>query len=494
MDSSTSSTPHNGNHQHPCIVPSHNQLPASFYMQPYQQPMVNSQQQFEVCHTQPNNRQQSYETHFPPLYYQHDHSNRLLSTPPNQPPHQINGSPISVTPQISTNNDPDLADSSDADTHESSPEWQFVGPTKKRKRTQVQQHSGQPTQAHIHTTNRFEALDQQHADESNDQTPPHTLPTPRPPPIIIYGVLNYKKMVENLTTVTEEETFQCKVLQNDTIKISANSVDTYRKLIRHLNSEKIIHHTYQLKQNRAYRVVIRNLHYSVPVDEISEELRSHGHPVRNIINIRHRVHKHPLSMFYVDLEPQHNNKEVYNLQYLSNMKITVEPPNKTRTILQCTRCQLYGHSKTYCTRPYKCVKCGGGHMTTNCPKPKDTPAKCALCSGSHTANYKGCTVYRDLINARHTQTARHSRQQNITQNITQNTPPILTPQPAAQTTITYSQALKDNNTHNNQDNTGLQLHVFLSEFKAMFTQLMNQNSTILTMLSAILNNKINNGN
>jgi len=41
-------------------------------------------------------------------------------------------------------------------------------------------------------------------------------------------------------------------------------------------------------------------------------------------------------------------------------------------------------------------------MTTDCQKSKDTPAKCALCSGSNTANYKGCTVYRDLINARHT--------------------------------------------------------------------------------------------
>jgi PAX-interacting protein 1 len=170
-----------------------------------------------------------------------------------------------------------------------------------------------------------------------------------------------------------------------------------------------------MKQNRAYIVVIRNLHYSIPVEEITEELRSQGHTVRNIINIRHRVHKHHLSMSYVDLEPQHNNKYIYNLQYLSNMKIMVEPPNKNRTIIQCTRCQLYGHSKSYCTRPYKFVKCGSYHMTNDCQKSKDTPAKCTLCSGSHTANYKGCTLYRELINARHTLTARHPGRQNIAQ-------------------------------------------------------------------------------
>ena len=83
-------------------------------------------------------------------------------------------------------------------------------------------------------------------------------------------------------------------------------------------------------------------------------------------------------MFYVDLEPQHNNKDIYNLQYLRNMKIIIEPPNKNRTILQCTRCQLDGHNKSYCTRPYKCVKCGGTHMTTDCQKSKDTGQMCPV--------------------------------------------------------------------------------------------------------------------
>jgi hypothetical protein len=83
-----------------------------------------------------------------------------------------------------------------------------------------------------------------------------------------------------------------------------------------------------MKQDRAYRVVIRNLHYSIPIDKIKEKPQKKGHPVRNIIKIRHRVNKYPLSMFYVDLEPKDNNKEIYNLQYLNNMKMNVEPPNK----------------------------------------------------------------------------------------------------------------------------------------------------------------------
>jgi diaminopimelate epimerase len=117
-------------------------------------------------------------------------------------------------------------------------------------------------------------------------------------------------MIENLTNVTEEETYQCKILQNDTVKINTQNPETYRKLIRHLHCEKIVHQTCQMKQNRAYRVVIRNLHYSIPIDEIEEGLNKQGHTVRNIVNIRHRINKHPLSMFYVDLEPKQNNKEI----------------------------------------------------------------------------------------------------------------------------------------------------------------------------------------
>ena len=35
MNTSNSSTPHYGNHQHQYILPPHNQPPASFFMQPY---------------------------------------------------------------------------------------------------------------------------------------------------------------------------------------------------------------------------------------------------------------------------------------------------------------------------------------------------------------------------------------------------------------------------------------------------------------------------
>ncbi|GIY35792.1 RNA-directed DNA polymerase from mobile element jockey [Caerostris extrusa] len=48
------------------------------------------------------------------------------------------------------------------------------------------------------------------------------------------------------------------------------------------------------------------------------------------------------------------------------------------------------HHFRFCSRNPVCVKCAGPHKSGNCPKPKDSPACCALCKGDHTANYSGC--------------------------------------------------------------------------------------------------------
>jgi hypothetical protein len=106
-------------------------------------------------------------------------------------------------------------------------------------------------------------------------------------------------------------------------------------------------------------------------------------------------------MFFVDLEPQVNNKEIYKLEFIQNTKILVEATRIKTGIIQCIRCHDYGHSKTYCRKPFNYVNCGQPHNSQACTKPKDTPDTCALCGGSHPANYKGCTVYCDLKARRH---------------------------------------------------------------------------------------------
>src|SRR5436190_13671343 len=121
------------------------------------------------------------------------------------------------------------------------------------------------------------------------------------------------------------------------------------------------------------------MHFSTDINDIKTSLQELGHNVRNIINMRHFKTKQPLSMFFIDLEPSSINRDIFDVQYLMNAKIIFEPPRKKKEIVQCNRCQLYGHTRTYCRLKFRCVKCGQDHDSTSCMKESTTAPTCALC-------------------------------------------------------------------------------------------------------------------
>jgi hypothetical protein len=50
------------------------------------------------------------------------------------------------------------------------------------------------------------------------------------------------------------------------------TAESYRSVIRFFQKNNTDFHTFQLKQDKAYRVVIRNLHHTIPINEIKNEL------------------------------------------------------------------------------------------------------------------------------------------------------------------------------------------------------------------------------
>jgi len=65
-----------------------------------------------------------------------------------------------------------------------------------------------------------------------------------------------------------------------------------------------------LKYERAYRVVLKYLHHTTEVEDIRQALFALGHVARNTVNVHHRLTKEPLNLFFVDLEPANNNKDI----------------------------------------------------------------------------------------------------------------------------------------------------------------------------------------
>lgn len=294
---------------------------------------------------------------------------------------------------------------------------------------------------------------------------------PKIPPIFIPQVNNFAKMIEAVSSMVEKNAFTAKSLNNGTVRINPSSADVYRKIVSGLREKNTQFYTFQLKTDRAFKVVIRNLHHSIETKVITEELQAKGYVVRNVANIQHWKTKEPLPLFFVDLEPTENCKTIYELKSLLHTRITVESPLPKREIVQCKRCQKYGHTRTYCTLQEVCVKCGENHDNRACTKPPEADPKCGLCGGKHPANYKGCPEYKKI-------TKKSSYKTNTTVNL--DTRNVVRPNRTFADAT--KKALEDRATPQPTYNENRP-----DRLEYLMEQLLNQNAQILALLTTLIN-------
>ena len=353
----------------------------------------------------------------------------------------------------------------------------------------------------IATENRYQILETVNNEELNAlQKEPKP---PKPEPIFVTGVIDIKKLKELLSMIVESDKYTMTTLRSGHIvKIMPADVDTYKHIRANFITNDVSHYTYKLKSERAYRVVLRGLHSSEDTEQIKQQLFELGHEVRQITNVIHKNTKSPLPLYYVDLEPKHNNKEIFNIKQINRVKITFEAPYKKLDILQCKRCQRFGHAKNQCNRPFRCVKCGEEHPTTSCLKRPDTDATCANCQEKHPASYKGCTKYkqyRDILNKNKTKST-NDMKENINNN-TENEHPIESKQKRSQhkndnqhlkPNFTYAQAVNYRNANETKtdsketNNFSELLDIMIDKFQNMMTVMLDKMMDRMVQLVASL--------
>lgn len=253
----------------------------------------------------------------------------------------------------------------------------------------------------VSTSNRFDALavagGSTDNSNSNGGKPQDKVQSePKPPPIYVHGVEQINPLRELLDKCAPNG-YALKVNKGNEVRIQVNTSEHYRVILKELQDKGTDLHSYQFKNERSFRVVLRGLHQSTATDEIKEELEKMGHTVKNISNIRDRITKAPMPMFYVDLKQNPNNREIYDINRFMHSVVVIEPPRKKREIPQCERCQRYGHTQSFCSRPYRCVKCDSPHSSKECLRRiRDEHVVCTNCGLNHPSNYRGCRVHKEL--------------------------------------------------------------------------------------------------
>lgn len=113
-----------------------------------------------------------------------------------------------------------------------------------------------------------------------------------------------------------------------------------------------------------------------------------------LYNVKNK-NKCPLPLCFVDILKQYNNKYIFDIKFLLNIKVWNEKPQRKdvvhHSIIAVNPTDIH---ETIVTTEPKCVKCGDNHPMNVCSKDRHSPVKCALCTKEYIANFKGCPVYK----------------------------------------------------------------------------------------------------
>lgn len=99
---------------------------------------------------------------------------------------------------------------------------------------------------------------------------------PKPPPIYVDRVSNMQPLTRLLDDSVKSE-YEIKVLKAEEVKIlQPKTTQAYSIIVKELQSKGTESHTYKLKQERNYRVVLKNMHPSMDEKELRSAVEDLG--------------------------------------------------------------------------------------------------------------------------------------------------------------------------------------------------------------------------
>ncbi|GFT94153.1 nucleic-acid-binding protein from transposon X-element [Trichonephila clavipes] len=212
-------------------------------------------------------------------------------------------------------------------------------------------------------------------------------------PIVIDAQSNATELLTQIGNLCSNTSLQGR-FENGKLRVFPTSAEEHRIIQKFVSDKKMRSHTFEMAHNKQLKVVLRGLPTDYNQEELMSELTTLGFKPNHISLLRNRKTNTNMPLFLVTLLRNPENKGIFNIKNIGFFRVSVEPLNKSTLPPQCYRCQEFFHHSRFCTRAPKCLKCSGGHLTSECTKSAKAPAKCANCSGPHPANFSGCPKNR----------------------------------------------------------------------------------------------------
>ncbi|GFV74749.1 PRE_C2HC domain-containing protein [Trichonephila clavipes] len=148
------------------------------------------------------------------------------------------------------------------------------------------------------------------------------------------------------------------------------------------------------KNERPIKVVLKGLPRNFKVEEIQADLEELGFTPEKVNQLIGRRSKQPIPVFLVTLPRSIENLKIFHLKTLSYLSIRVEGYNG-KGVTQCYTCNHFHHNSDTCHLNPRCIKCGEGHITRECPiTERLETAYCINCEMyGHMANWRGCPCF-----------------------------------------------------------------------------------------------------
>lgn len=257
----------------------------------------------------------------------------------------------------------------------------------------------------VSTANSFSIFSEKNENDQNsesvstvqDNTNTTVNQRKNPPPIVVSGVASTIQAVEDLKAAGFHS-FQIQKIR-DGVRIYPETLEMHSNIKEYLIHRRSQFHTYSSgNQPLTQKFVIYGLDVDHDIEAVKTILNTKLGGILDVRRLRKSDkdgRKTILPLILITTTMDIKIKQIEDIRHFNRIMFTVKPYIGKRCIVQCYRCQQFGHTKNHCGRTAVCVRCAGPHRIEECPR-ATALVKCANCNEAHVASFTGCKVRQEI--------------------------------------------------------------------------------------------------